>query len=422
MLLAAVVSVSLVPAAGAADDQWLTDAERQAADANRQRQGDLRGQIDLLRASDIELEAESARLDARTAELLTSTEQLAAALEDARLRAASLTGEVERARQAYDEWQALAADRIVRAYMQPSLDMLAVVLSADDLTQAERRMTMANNVAANDRRVLEERRAAAEQLAVLEIEAAANAEAIASSAAQQEAELAELRAARVRAAEVERQLEQRISFVQAEVAGLAASEADLMAIISQRQQAAAATTTTTPPQTAPPTTTPPTTGGGSSGGGGGSTGGGGTAPPPNSPTPTSPPATSPPPTSPPNTGSSFLWPTNGVLTSTFGWRWGAMHQGIDIGAGSGTPIYASNAGTVFYAGWMGGYGNLTLIDHGGGRVTAYAHQTGFAVTGGSVGRGQVIGYVGSTGDSTGPHLHFELRINGSAVDPLPYLR
>ena len=98
-----------------------------------------------------------------------------------------------------------------------------------------------------------------------------------------------------------------------------------------------------------------------------------------------------------------------------------MHQGIDIGAGTGTPIYAAESGTVFYSAWMGGYGNLILIDHGDGRVTAYAHQSRLAVSGGPVGRGQLIGYVGSTGDSTGPHLHFEVRVNGVAVNPMQYL-
>lgn len=98
-----------------------------------------------------------------------------------------------------------------------------------------------------------------------------------------------------------------------------------------------------------------------------------------------------------------------------------MHQGIDIGAPTGTPIYAAAGGQVIFSGWMGGYGNLILIDHLDGRVTAYAHQSRLAVGGGSVSRGQLIGYVGSTGDSTGPHLHFEVRVNGRAVDPLPLL-
>jgi murein DD-endopeptidase MepM/ murein hydrolase activator NlpD len=123
-----------------------------------------------------------------------------------------------------------------------------------------------------------------------------------------------------------------------------------------------------------------------------------------------------------SSGSGFVWPVNGVLTSGYGWRWGRMHEGIDIAAPSGSPVVAAAAGTVIYAGWMGGYGNLVVIDHGGGVATAYGHNTGFAVgTGQSVGQGQVIAYCGSTGNSTGPHVHFEVRINGAAVDPLGYL-
>jgi murein DD-endopeptidase MepM/ murein hydrolase activator NlpD len=119
--------------------------------------------------------------------------------------------------------------------------------------------------------------------------------------------------------------------------------------------------------------------------------------------------------------SGFIWPVSGPVVSAFGWRWGRMHEGIDIGAGYGTPIIAAAAGTVIYAGWMGGYGNLIIIDHGGGLATAYAHQSSFAVGGGSVSQGQVIGYIGCTGHCYGPHLHFEVRVNGSAVDPLGYL-
>jgi murein DD-endopeptidase MepM/ murein hydrolase activator NlpD len=103
-------------------------------------------------------------------------------------------------------------------------------------------------------------------------------------------------------------------------------------------------------------------------------------------------------------------------------RWGRMHEGIDISAGTGTPIAAAAAGTVISAGWMGGYGNLVVIDHGGGLATAYAHLSGFGVgSGQSVGQGQVIGYVGCTGHCYGPHVHFEVRVNGAAVDPLGYL-
>jgi murein DD-endopeptidase MepM/ murein hydrolase activator NlpD len=119
--------------------------------------------------------------------------------------------------------------------------------------------------------------------------------------------------------------------------------------------------------------------------------------------------------------SGFIWPVSGPVVSPFGWRWGRMHEGVDIAAGYGSPIAAAASGTVIYAGWMGGYGNLIIIDHGGGIATAYAHQSSFAVGGGPVSQGQTIGHVGCTGHCFGPHLHFEVRVNGSAVDPLGYL-
>lgn len=120
--------------------------------------------------------------------------------------------------------------------------------------------------------------------------------------------------------------------------------------------------------------------------------------------------------------SGLIWPVSGPVTSPFGERWGRMHDGIDIGVPEGTPIHAAAAGRVIYCGWEEGYGNFTVIDHGGGIATAYAHQSQIAVScGQDVAQGQVIGYSGNTGHSTGPHLHFEVRVNGSAVDPMGYL-
>jgi murein DD-endopeptidase MepM/ murein hydrolase activator NlpD len=120
--------------------------------------------------------------------------------------------------------------------------------------------------------------------------------------------------------------------------------------------------------------------------------------------------------------AGLIWPVSGPVTSPFGWRWGRMHTGIDIGVPYGTPIHAAAAGTVIYATWMDGYGNLVVIDHGGGLATAYAHQSQIAVSyGQQVGQGDVIGYVGCTGHCFGPHLHFEVRVNGEPVDPLGYL-
>jgi murein DD-endopeptidase MepM/ murein hydrolase activator NlpD len=120
--------------------------------------------------------------------------------------------------------------------------------------------------------------------------------------------------------------------------------------------------------------------------------------------------------------AGLIWPVQGPITSPFGWRWGRMHEGIDIGVGYGTPIHAAAAGTVIYCGWEEGYGNLVVIDHGGNLATAYGHQSAIAVgCGQAVAQGQVIGYVGCTGHCTGPHLHFEVRVDGNPVDPLGYL-
>jgi murein DD-endopeptidase MepM/ murein hydrolase activator NlpD len=120
--------------------------------------------------------------------------------------------------------------------------------------------------------------------------------------------------------------------------------------------------------------------------------------------------------------SGLIWPVQGPITSPFGMRWGRMHEGIDIGVPSGTPIHAAAAGTVIYAGWMSGYGNLTVIDHGHGLATAYGHQSALAAGNGqTVSQGEVVGYVGCTGHCFGPHLHFEVRVNGTPVDPLGYL-
>lgn len=126
--------------------------------------------------------------------------------------------------------------------------------------------------------------------------------------------------------------------------------------------------------------------------------------------------------------SGWVRPVPGAVTSGFGPRlhpilgYYRMHTGWDMSAGTGTPIASATAGTVILAGWFGGYGNTVVVDHGGGLTTLYAHQSSLAVSyGSSVGAGDVVGYVGSTGLSTGPHLHFEVRVDGNPVDPAGYL-
>lgn len=126
---------------------------------------------------------------------------------------------------------------------------------------------------------------------------------------------------------------------------------------------------------------------------------------------------------------SYIWPLPGYSPgSAYGWRMHPIfnemrfHAGEDIGAPSGTPILAADSGVAsVYPDNGNGYGNYIMINHGGGRVTLYAHMSAFAISGGAtVTQGQVIGYVGSTGNSTGPHLHFEVRVNGATTDPKQY--
>ena len=122
---------------------------------------------------------------------------------------------------------------------------------------------------------------------------------------------------------------------------------------------------------------------------------------------------------PPN---AVRWPVVDRVTSEYGPRWGRMHEGIDIGGALGASIHSAESGRVDFAGWIGGYGNTIIVDHGGGMTTLYGHMDGFAVSAGqTVSIGQVLGYVGNSGLSQGPHLHFEVRIGGAPVNPRKYL-
>ncbi|SDE77690.1 peptidoglycan DD-metalloendopeptidase family protein [Sporomusa acidovorans] len=123
-----------------------------------------------------------------------------------------------------------------------------------------------------------------------------------------------------------------------------------------------------------------------------------------------------------------IWPTNGEVTSRFGWRnspWGRgsdWHPGIDIANEAGTPIVATADGVVVNSSWVSGYGNMVEIDHGNGMVSIYGHNAQLLVNvGQQVKKGQLIARMGSTGDSTGPHVHYEIRVNGTAVNPSSFL-
>lgn len=120
--------------------------------------------------------------------------------------------------------------------------------------------------------------------------------------------------------------------------------------------------------------------------------------------------------------SRFIWPTRGEISSPFGWRWGRLHAGLDLANDIGTHVMAARAGRVIWAGWRGGYGYTVMIDHGSGYVSLYGHLDDYFVERGQYVRaGQRIASMGNTGNSTGPHLHFEIRKDGQAVDPMGLL-
>jgi murein DD-endopeptidase MepM/ murein hydrolase activator NlpD len=119
-----------------------------------------------------------------------------------------------------------------------------------------------------------------------------------------------------------------------------------------------------------------------------------------------------------------IWPTEGSITSRFGWRWGGSdwHPGIDIASDSGTPVVATADGVVIASGWNGGYGRQVVVDHGYGITTSYAHNSeNVATVGQKVRKGQLVAYMGSSGFSTGPHVHYEVKVNGTVVNPVNFM-
>ena len=406
-IVASLLVLSVLPAGAQAPSSDPAATERAERERARTRSGEVDQQLDEFTASDVELKAELARLDARMAELEAaaaeaSSEQarIEGELTDMRERVAAAEADVAAAKD-------LAAERAVQAYMQPDRESATQMLAAKDPQTLGRMNTLIRHVALYDRSVMVDRQMAEAQLTATRGELEAAQARIDELSVQAEADLTEVQGLRARQDDVRVQLELRIDALRSESAQLEAQEANLTSLIVQRETAATSTTTTT---AAAPTTTAPAPG------------------QPPAPTTTRPPAapttTATPTTTRPSGGDRLRWPVSGPVTSPYGPRWGTFHKGIDIGAGMGTPIAAAGSGTIFFSGQMDGYGNVILLDHGNGIVTLYAHQSQLIATKGQyVDTGATIGLVGSTGNSTGPHLHFEVRTgsNGVAVDPMGYL-
>jgi len=333
-------------------------------------------QVGAAKADDAQLEAAVRELDTSVTAQSSSTDAAQQAASAAQVAVGSAEARLAATEARMSDLRGAAASLAVRAYVHPGGDPLMQLLGSADLGEASRRETLLNHVASTDRDLLGQLRATREDqegeqtdLNRLRDQADARRKAAASH-------LDELKAARDSQARLKGALDERIQEYQTEVDGLSRDQATIEALLRARLSSSAGGPSLAAVR--------------------------------------------------PGQESSYglIWPVDAPVTSPFGFRWGRMHTGIDLGAGSGTPIRAAKAGTVVSSdNDAGGYGLLTVIDHGGGLTTLYAHQSQSAVSGGSsVTQGQIIAYVGCSGHCTGPHLHFETRIDGNPENPASFLR
>jgi murein DD-endopeptidase MepM/ murein hydrolase activator NlpD len=354
-----------------------TPEEKRAAAQAKKAQA--AAQLDTLKANDAELEAAVKALDAGVAIEAANTDAAQQALRAAERSLTSAQARLAATEAKMADLRAKVSEAAVRAYVHPGGDTLLEIVRSKDLGEASRRQALLAHVVSSDRDIVDQMRAA-RQDEQMEKENLAEAASVAADRKKAAAEkLAGLEKARNDQVKLKSALDARIEQVTSEVAALSREEATLSALIRARQ-----------------------------------------APPESSSSPAAPAAANAAPAK--VGGSGVAWPTNGSVTSGFGYRWGSLHAGIDIANGVGTPIRAAKGGTVILAGWNGGYGNCIVIDHGGGFSTLYGHMTRLRASDGQrVSQGDLIGDMGSTGNSTGSHLHFETRVNGSPQDPTRYL-
>ncbi|KAA0233638.1 MAG: hypothetical protein JJLCMIEE_03215 [Acidimicrobiales bacterium] len=360
-------------------------------DENAAQQQAAEDELNVLEASDLQLESELSRLgqqieDHRRLLAVTSWEIMEAEAEMARLN-----DEILAAEQAVEEATEAVKERAIDAYMQPQMAEAAALLAAEDMNQFGERLVMIEQLHERDREILLAKEEAERRLGEKRAEVAVAEAHLKELHERTNDALAEMEADQHQQLLVKETLDQRIAELEDEIGALEAEEATIASLIAARESEVGG-----PPAARAPEDEPPSA----------------PAPVPTTTTTTI--------ANPPSDG--LIWPTSGVVTSEFGMRWGRMHNGIDIAAPLGTSIWAAASGQVFFVGYQGGYGNTVMIDHGNGLVTLYAHQSSMAVYSGQyVDQGQVIGYVGSTGNSTGPHLHFETRVNGAPQNPRNHL-
>ncbi len=394
--LAVLVSLALAQPAWA---ESLSEARRKR-EAARQKKAQLAAQLNELQASDAELESAVGVLSGQVKAQEANADAAGQAVRAAMAAVSEAEARLAATRKRLGELRLAVVGRAVSAYVRPHEEGITEVIQAKDLGEASRKRTLLDQVNSSDRNVMDQLRAVSQDLSLQQAQLEKARKVAEERRRAEQAKLGELVRARQQQERLAGALQERISEYQSEADAVAQQEAGLSTLIRTKEQQVAAQVAAAAAQAqlaASARAALP----------------GGTGPPA---------APSDPGADGRVSGSGLAWPLRGPVTSPFGSRWGRLHAGIDISAGMGTPIRAAKAGTVIFVGVMGGYGNNVIIDHGGGFSTLYAHQSRLATSdGASVAQGQVIGFVGSTGHSTGPHLHFETRVGGSPQNPMRYL-
>jgi murein DD-endopeptidase MepM/ murein hydrolase activator NlpD len=387
MMVVAATLAAVVPTAAGAQS---IDEARDQREANRTEQAQVAKELDVLHAQESEIRSALEGLDLALGYQQGKVDAARQALHAAQVTAAESRHRYETTTQHIDTVRARAQGTVVDSYIGGVGSGADQWLAASNATEASQRRQLLDVIRGRFADDLEQLRVLRQDQARAKQQAD---DAVAEAARQQEtlsAALAELDAQREAQARLEEGLRSKIGDYQARADQLQAAEDELTAVINQHlaeeatAQARAAGEVGTASVPMPKLTA-------SSAGG-------------------------------------FIMPTDGEVSSSFGYRRHPilgtvrLHAGTDFGAGYGSPIWAAKDGEVIFAGWNGGYGNCVIIAHEGGLSTLYGHQSDIAVSvGQEVSQGEIIGYVGSTGQSTGPHLHFEVRVGGQPEDPMLFL-
>jgi murein DD-endopeptidase MepM/ murein hydrolase activator NlpD len=359
-LLALLVVALLAVVASPAEAR--TRDPRAAREAARARKARAASRLNAIRASESQLVRAARALDDQVATEQAHVEAARRSLAVADAQLAAATNALAQTKASLQRLNHQVVERAISDYMSPR-QVEARPVDVIDLAAEARKTALLDAVSASNADLLDALRAAKEDHALQQQAAQTARERARARKAQIDARLAALKGTRAAQARTAAALLARKRAVLGEIAAQSRSEAYLTSLILQRSR--------------------PSTGGTSV-----------------------------------RSARGCIWPTRGRVSSEYGRRWGRLHAGIDISASRGTSIWAARSGIVIFAGRQSGYGNVVIIDHGGGFTTLYGHQSRLAVRDGqSVGQGRTIGYVGSTGRSTGNHLHFETRYSGRPRNP-----